>query len=76
MTIEPNPWQQSFQDRLETVGANMFQAAIGAKRIDDREMLIRALRYVLDDDPTGIPRASSYCQFVIRKALEAVGETA
>ena len=30
---------------------------------------------VLYDDPTGIPRASSYCQFVIRKALEAVGDT-
>lgn len=53
----------------------MFQAVIGAKRIDDREMLIRTLRYVLDDDPTGIPRASSYCRFVIREALESVGET-
>jgi len=53
----------------------ILQAAIEAKRIADREMLIRTLCYVLEDDPPGIPRASSYCRFVIREALESVGET-
>jgi len=63
------------ENEFEREVGGILQAAIEAKRIADREMLIRTLCYVLEDDPPGIPRASSYCRFVIREALESVGET-
>ena len=70
MSVGLGPWQSH--------GEHIYQDAIAAeaKRASDREMLIRTLRYILQDEPTGIPRATSYCRFVIREALEAVGETA
>lgn len=55
--------------------ANARLLADAPMLLDQRDRLLGALNYVLEDEPSGIPRASSSCRGVLRKLLAEIEAT-